>query len=120
MLRKLFTLEDQDARALRTIQKRYGCESQSQAVRLALRWLAQADVASIKLARVEKRRKTKKHVVDLRGRWKLAFKNAKAANINLDEDLREIRNAWMSELDAIVIEANEIRRSASATAHAKP
>jgi hypothetical protein len=57
---------------------------------LALRWLAQADVASIKLARVEKRLKSKKHVVGLRGRWKSVFKNAKAANINVDEDLREI------------------------------
>jgi hypothetical protein len=35
-------------------------------------------------------------------------------------DLREISNAWMSEPDVIVTEANEIRRSASATTRAKP
>ena len=49
LIQKLLRLEPEDVKALATIKARYGCESDSQAMRLALRVLAASPTLTITL-----------------------------------------------------------------------
>lgn len=49
MKRKSFWLDTEDEQALSIIQRRYGCESESQALRLAVRVLAASPMLEVRL-----------------------------------------------------------------------
>jgi hypothetical protein len=49
MKRKTFWVAPEDEQALETIQQRYGCESESQALRLAVRVLANSPMLALTL-----------------------------------------------------------------------
>jgi hypothetical protein len=72
MIRKRFSLEPEDTRAIAKIQKRFGYASQSQAVRTALRWLAQMDVTSpeFQSVAIPQNAKGVRPITSLCGSWK--------------------------------------------------
>ena len=100
MIRKLFSLEPEDTCAIAKIQKRFGYASQSQAVRTALRWLAQMDAAALGFppVTISKNAKGIRPITSLRGSWKRAI----ARDLDVSASLRELRNAWEDELLATI------------------
>lgn len=100
MIRKLFSLEPEDTRAIAKIQKRFGYASQSQAVRTALRWLAQMDATALGFPSVAKAKSPKDALIitSLRGSWKRTI----ARDLDVSASLRELRNAWEDELLATI------------------
>lgn len=93
MTRKMIWVDEEDKQAIAIIKQRYGCESESQAWRMAARWLAAADRVPIKLPPVSKHSKTKKTPKDLRGIWAGAL----PPDFDIQAVLREIRSEWEKE-----------------------
>ena len=98
MKQKTFWLDTIDDEAIATIQHRYGCESQSQAIRMAVRIVAASEKIEVSRPPVSKFSKTRKTPQDLRGLWNQPLPN----DFDLDVALQEIRNAWKEDLDSIL------------------
>ena len=94
MKQKSFWFDETDDIAISTIQQRYGCESQSQAVRMAVRMLAMADKLNLQLPLVSKYSKTRKQYRSLRGIWAGQIPDT----FDIDAALQEIRHEWEEEL----------------------
>jgi hypothetical protein len=93
MKRKMIWVDEEDQNAVTLIRQRFGCESESQAWRMAVRWLAAADKAEVQLPPVSKHSKTKKELKSLRGLWRGAFPK----DYDIEKTLREIRGEWEKE-----------------------
>ena len=93
MKRKMIWVDEEDLKAVALVQQRFGCESESQAWRMAVRWMAAVGKVDVQLPPVSKHSKTKKELKSLRGLWQGAFPE----DYDLNATLREIRGEWEKE-----------------------
>ena len=93
MKRKTIWVDEDDLKAVDLIRQRFGCESESQAWRMAVRWMAAVGKVDVQLPPVSKLSKTKKELKSLRGLWQGAFPE----DYDLHATLREIRSEWERE-----------------------